>query len=208
MKYDLQSLNDILLGTVTSNAKQKVKTEEELKNEVRSEAASSGDNKGLSKRLRAELEGHAEFKSLDVTALEFTSDAMEQIFDSDFFVVDASINGERPSKVIMAWGSAGIDIVEKIKTEDTLVPGHIKNSFVLDSEEKAKLLYKALRHVYARQDTADNPADGFTRIVKKEGASWTIYDAHEHWQDSGYTVGTDGQGKVIGVSQYFVSSEE
>jgi hypothetical protein len=207
MNFDDQSLNQIMLGTVTSETKQKVKTEEELKNEIRSEAASSADNKGLSKRIRAELEGSGKLESLDVKAWEFTSDAMEQVFDSDFFVADAAINGQRPSKVIMVWGSSGIDIIQKIKDEDTVVPGHIQSSFILDSEEKAKLLHKALRHVYARQYFDDNPADGFTRTVETEGAVWTIYDAHKERPDMGYTVTTDGQGKVLSISNYFVFPE-
>ncbi len=208
MKYDDQSLRKIMLGTVTNKTKQKVKTREELENEIRSENASSEDNEGLSKRIRSELEGSGKLESLDVRAWEFTSDAMEQVFDSDFFVADASINGQRASKVIMAWSSSGIDIIQKIRAEDTVLPEHIKNSFIVDSEEKAKLLYKALRHVYARQDFDDNPADGFIRIVKREGAAWTIYDAHKERPDVGYTVSTDGQGKVLSISNYFVSSEE
>ena len=79
---------------------------------------------------------------------------------------------------------------------------------MLDSEEKAKILFKALRHVYSRQDFSDNPADGYTRKVKQKGTTWTIYDAHDDIPALGYTVTTDGQGKVISVSDSFVMPED
>lgn len=208
MKYDEQSLNQIMLATVTDVTKQKVKTQEDLENEISTENATSGEIRELSKRIRTELEGKGVLESLDVKALKYTSSAMGQVFDTDFYVADVSINGQRGSKIIMAWGESGIDIVERLRETDSVVPRYIKSSFTLDSEEKAKLLFKALRHAYARQDFSDNPADGYTRTVIQEGAAWTIYDAHDDLSDSGYTVATDGQGKVISLTNYFVSPED
>ena len=44
-------------------------------------------------------------------------------------------------------------------------------------------------------------------MVKQEGTTWTVYDTHDDISDLGYTVATDGQGKVISVTDYFVVPE-
>lgn len=204
LTYSVQKLNNLMLASATSEAKDREKIANKLKNEISNQKASSKDNKRLTKFIKKMLDKEGKLKSLEVKSFEFTSDAMERVFDASFFAVHAAINGQRSSIVVMVRGKAGINMIQKPRGEDTIIPKYIKSSFILNSKSSAKTLLKALKHVYRRQDSSDNPAEGYTRTVKKEGAVWTIYDAHKERLNSGLIVKTDGKGSVISISKYFM----